>query len=317
MAMDTAISPWRAALEGVWSEQHRWSEHASALKRGQKSFTGPLTFLALTGTVLSTLSPYIVAHIASSTTSRSLVVVITLLGPAFAALSTFLVASLLSPKSERAWIDARQLSEALKAEGYMFATGAPPYSDATKAPQLLVDKLTELTRDTKELGIPRDIAPQGHPHPMEPLDPAGYLAKRVAAQITYHRQEARKFDTKLRRWRFAAIALGSVSAVLGLVAGLGNLVSLNVWVAVVSAALATLTTYVYANQFELLAAMFFNTAERLDRLRLRWAVSAQSAEEWQRFVLDCEALLAAQNRNWSETLTKQASDKLQRTQPTG
>src|SRR5207253_1135839 len=80
-------------------------------------------------------------------------------GAALVAISAFLTRELLGPKSERSWITARSIAESLKTEGYIYATGAPPYGELAAAPTRLLDRMAELTASGSEIGALPDAAP--------------------------------------------------------------------------------------------------------------------------------------------------------------
>ena len=321
---------WRTTLEDLWNKQSQWSSAANSHKSAHRSWNGPLIGFGFVGVVLSTISPSMVALTASKPAEWTVLqYVLALAGPVIVAVTALLTREILGPKSEQKWIKAREISEALKAEGYIFAVAAPPYTDPTTAPDVLAAKIEELTAagdglgplplaSADDPGIARqatDRKPTGKkasdPKPREPLSLDQYIERRVKAQCAYHDRDALGFARMLSRWQAVAIALMALSAALGVIAGIGKQASINVWVAVVSTALATLTAHVAASRFEFLAASYAATSERLQRLVTKWhAKQNPTAAEKDRFVLDCEAVLAAQNRTWADELSKRVIDRL-------
>lgn len=301
---------WRNVLQDLWNKQSQWSKAASDHKSGLRSWNGPLIIIGFIGVVISTISPYIVPQTLKPEDWMLQQYILTAVGPVLVTIAALLTREILGPKEQQQWIKAREISEALKAEGYIFAVSAPPYSDPTNAPDLLATKIDELTAGTETVGLlPNAI--DDPKRPRSPLTIEDYITTRVHDQSTFHTADARVYARKLSMWRSAAITLMVASSALGVVAGFAKQAAINVWVAVVSTALATVTAFVTASRFEFLAASYATTSERLEALVRRWrAKQAPSHAEADRFVLDCEAALAAQNHTWSDELSKRLNEKL-------
>jgi hypothetical protein len=304
---------WSNVLQDLWRKQSQWSKAADAHKKTLRSWNGPLIGVGFIGVVISMISPYIVPLEPEAWTLKQYV--LTVLGPLLVTGAALLTREILGPKQGQQWIAAREISEALKAEGYIFAAAAPPYSDVSAAPPLLAARVDELIAGAQTVGpLPPPVDNPARPH--QPLTTADYISQRVDGQRETHIDGARGYVGRLRSWRGVAILLMLVSAGLGAIAGLTKQAAINVWIAVVSTALATVTAYVAASRFEFLAASYAATAERLEGLVRRWrAKQDPTRAEADRFVLDCEAVLAAQNRTWGDELSKRVSDKLQADSP--
>jgi len=314
--MEERADPWRATLKGLWGKQAQWSRLATQLKASHRSWNGPLIIVGFIGVVASTLTPYLVGLTAAKPQESSLLAFsLTIVGPLLVTSAAVLTREILGPKAERKWIKARMVSEALKAEGFIFAAGAPPYG-VVDAPELLAKKIDEIAVTNDDLGpLPEVDAPAGD-RPQDPLDVEPYIAARVDEQRKHHAAGARLNARKLSAWRGRSIVLMVVSAGLGIIAGVTKQAALNTWIAVVSTALATVTAYATASRFESLAATYAATAERLEGLVRQWRAKAKRGpEERDRFILDCEAVLASQNRSWSDELSTRLNAKLTATDP--
>lgn len=310
--MAQTTEQWRSTIAALWDKQSQWSKAADIHKASQGSWTGPLIVIGFIGVILSTVSPYVVASGAANPKDWALWRVgFTLLGPLLVTVAAILTREVLGPRTEQKWIKAREVAEALKAEGYIFAAGAPPYSDPATAPALLAEKLDGITA-TGGLGEPLPPAkPKDVKRPYDAIDIQEYITRRLDDQRAFHDRDAREYAAKLATWRRIAIGLMVVSGALGVIAGVLKQASFNVWIAVVSTALATITAYVHASRFEFLAATYAATSERLQSLKTAWgAKQVRGPAENDRFVLDCEGALAAQNRMWSEELSKRVSERL-------
>jgi hypothetical protein len=261
------------------------------------------------------ISPYIVPQTLKPEEWTLQQYVLTVLGPMLVTGAALLTREILGPKQGQQWIAAREISEALKAEGYIFAAAAPPYANANTAPPLLAARVDELT-DGAQTVVPLPPPVDNPARLQQPLTTADYISQRVDGQRKHHLDGARGYARKLKGWRGVAIVLMLVSAGLGVVAGLTKQAAVNVWVAVVSTALATVTAYVAASRFEFLAASYAATTERLEALVRRWRAKQDPMRaEADRFVLDCEAVLAAQNHTWGDELSKRVSEMLQADPP--
>jgi hypothetical protein len=302
---------WRKTLAALWEQQSQWSSAADTYKGDLRSWNGPLILVGFIGVVLSTVTVYLVPQTTKPDQWTSWQFVLAVVGPVLVAVAALLTREILGPKTEQQWIKARKVSEALKAEGWIFAAGAPPYSDPDTAPELLATKMIELKSGAEGLGpLPPPRTPRD-PRPQTRLTPQQYVDQRVLTQCTFHDDDARENVKTLARWRAVAVVLMVVSAVLGIIAGFGKQASINVWVAVVSTALATVTAYVTASRFEFLAASYAATSERLRNLATQWGAKQNlTPTENDRFILDCEAVLAAQNRTWADELSKSVVDRL-------
>jgi SMODS and SLOG-associating 2TM effector domain 1/Protein of unknown function (DUF4231) len=302
---------WRKTLADLWEQQSQWSSAADTYKSSLRSWNGPLILVGFIGIVLSTVTPYLVPQTTKPDDWTAWQFVLAVAGPVLVAIAALLAREILGPKSEQKWIKAREVSEALKAEGWIFAAGAPPYSNPDTAPELLATKMTELKSGAEGLGPLPLPKPPRDPRPQTRLTPQQYVEQRVKTQCKFHDDDARKNVRTLARWRAVVVVLMVVSAALGIIAGFGKQASINAWVAVVSTALATVTAYVTASRFEFLAASYAATSERLRNLATKWGAKQNlTPTENDRFILDCEAVLAAQNRTWANELSKSVVDRL-------
>jgi hypothetical protein len=314
---DAMDDRWKDVLAGLWQEQSRWSKRADELKRSYRSWTGPLVAAGFIGVVLSTLSPELVNWLpggsgTGAAPERSVLQILAVLaGPLIVAIAAALTRELRGATTDQNWAKARGIAEALKAQGYLFAAGAPPYSNADSAPEQLATAIEELNSAAPELAPLPAAATDLSRHPHEAIGVKDYVARRVTAQAEYHEREAIKYGRQLGHWRACGLALAAISAGLGVFAGLGTNAAINVWVAVVTTAIATLTSFIYASRFEFFAATYFATATRLrSRLRIWEAARDKSTAERDRFILETEAILAAQNQGWMTELSKRAREEL-------
>jgi len=300
---------WSDMLVRLWREQAGWSSTAGKLKANYRSWSVPIVAIGLAGVVLSTVSPQVRAWLSGNTTLASL---FTAAGPFMVAIAAAASTEYVRFNKEKSWITARKVSEALKAEGFLYATGAPPYGDKAQAPRLLGAKMQTILAEELAEDIQQPTGGQSQAgYPQAPLDLDGYVQQRVVEQAEYHRKQGRINRAKLHRWRYVGLVLAIGAAGLGALASV-NALDANVWVAAIAAAAATVTSIIHSNRYEFLAATYATTARLLEARAMDWTSGiVKTAEEKQRFILDCEAILATQNRLWTAEMTKKLSEVLE------
>ncbi|WP_224191395.1 DUF4231 domain-containing protein [Nannocystis pusilla] len=289
---------WRSALEALWRQQSKWSRQADELKRSHQNWTGPIVLATFLGVALGTLTPQISAWTTALNGPAYIPQVCSACASVLSAVAAYLSVQLLSPRKVQDWVVARSVSEALKSEGYLYAAGVSPYDDSQAAAERLMSRIEELEKTDTTFTLPD---PDGNrPELCERLSVEDYIEKRVNAQLKYYRAYSQTYSKQLACWRRTGIGLGVVLVGLGALGTFLDKQALTVWMAVVTTAIATMTAYVYGSRIESLASAYFATAERLERLTRRWNTLVNRTEAARnQLILDCEAVLSAQNRSWS------------------
>ena len=307
------MDPWHQALFDLWEKQTGWSEKANALKSTKMRLTPWLMGATWLGTVLGALTSLTPTWLGQDASHDGMVRVVSLMAAAMVTTSAFLTKNLLGPKQDEEWVTARTIAEELKAEGYIYAAAAPPYGDGA-VPLALHNRRLELEHKGRALlpvvALPEAERRQRHPH--ERIDVEQYLALRVNQQIKFHAEKARGYKGKLDVFRKVGMALGAAAVIVGLLAARSaQHAPINVFLGVITTTVAMLQAFVMGQRYEYLASSYAATASNLDDLRRRWRLATDKpASLGQRIVLDSEALLAAQNRTWSEKFTKSVADAL-------
>jgi hypothetical protein len=210
-------------------------------------------------------------------------------------LAAFLTRELLGPGREGRWLRARAAAEAFKREAYLLAASAPPYGGPVKR-DVLERSRTILAGvgEAREEEVAKEERLAGMP-PC-PLSTDGYVTHRLEDQIGYYRRRADEHGAVVKRVRFLTAVLGVVGFALGALGGGG----MGVWVVVVTTVTASLAGYLYANRLQFLVGSYTAAARNLDALRAGWETFGDEADagERDRFILDCEAVLAAENQSW-------------------
>ena len=219
--------------------------------------------------------------------------------------AAFFSREILKPDRERNWIRSRSLAEALKSQGYLFVTNAPPY-DTTEAVDILFEKTKELLEMVKDLTtkpISNDEKRKGLPS--NPLLVEQYIQVRVNDQIdNFYRPTTAKHEQNVKLWRNIGLCFGGLAVVLGALGSSGWTAS---WVAVISAITASIAAYLYAGRYQYLVISYQGTARRLEFLRARWEASGKTdadTDERNQFILDCEAAISVENSAWMAEFTQ-------------
>jgi hypothetical protein len=299
--MDQQGASWTPAqaqaLEYAWGEYHVWAE--TARHQRAEIFIWRLRVLVLT--VLGALMGTVSSELSGILTTASWIAGI--LGGSLIALATYLGREILKPDQERLWVRARSMAEALKAETFLFRSGAPPYDASESGPKLLeqVKALLAKVKDMQSAILPQDERLKGLPE--GPLSVGLYIEERVNDQIyNFYAPRAQQFVLRLKRWRITTLALGGVAAILG-VCGKWT----GALVAVITTVITSVVAYIYANRYQYLIISYQATARQLEFLKHQWAVMGapeSDPEKRSRFILECERVISIENNAWMAKWTE-------------
>lgn len=295
-------------VANVWKKQNLWSATAGDI-RASIAMWRTVTFgLAIAGAFLATLSTQV--------PDGSVQKLCAWMGAVCLAIIPVVSQRKLKPEQTRAWVRARSVAEAIKAEVYLYLAGARPYDDGSGAVALLRDRAEGIEDDVDDLSRYTASVTPHESQPPGPLSPEDYLERRVWQQINgYYRPKAqfcqKQADT-LRAWEFMlAIAAAALAAATGVwgetveVMGGGN-VAIGAWVAVLTTIGGTITAHISASRYDFLVTNYLATAQRLEKLASRWPPTGgaqPSPDEWSDFAQQCEAAISSQNEGWMAKLT--------------
>ncbi|WP_165942765.1 DUF4231 domain-containing protein [Micromonospora sp. KC721] len=282
----------RSAVGAVWREHRRWSFAAGNTKRSITFWRTAALAASVCGAVLTTAAVQVGL---GGVPGRALATA----GAVALALAPVVRVARLGPDRIEAWTRVRAASEALKAQVYLFLTGAQPYDGPDRAPRLRaratavaddVADLAGMTLGTPDLDIP--VPPVG--------DVAGYLAHRLRPQIDgYYRAGAARQQRLMVRFRSAEFAIAAVGAVLGALAATTGAGGVGVWVSAVTVVGASVTAHIAAARYEHLVVSYLATARRLAALLEEWEATAdRSPAAAAAFVSACEEVISRENESW-------------------
>ena len=286
----------RAALEYLWGQYRVWTETAVKHQKSLSVWRRCVLLLGVAAAVLGAVSdqralPWPWDWPAWGVPRSWFAAA----GGALLAVTAFLTRELLGPEREGRWLRARAAAEAFKREGYLLAAGAPPY-DGPLTRALLEGGRGILAGvgDLQEETVPEESRLRGMP-PC-PLSADEYVERRLDDQIKFYRRRAGEHGVVVGRVRALTVVLGVAAFVLGALGG----GAAGVWVVVVTTVTASLASYIYANRLQYLIGSYTAAARNLDALRVGWQTFGAESDEAERdrFILDCEAVLSAENQSW-------------------
>jgi len=276
------------AIAYAWGEYRVWA----ATARHQKAEISAWRLRVLVLTVLGALMGAASSELSGILVNASWVAGI--IAGALIAIATYLGQEILKPDQERFWIRARSLAEALKAEVFLFRTGAPPYDASEPASKLLlrVQNLLEQVKDLPAANLSQEerlkLLPVG------PLSVEEYIEERVNDQVeNFYRSRAQQYYELMKRWRKITLLIGGLAVILG---ALGKWT--GAWVAVLTTIGTSVAAYIFANRYQYLIISYQATARQLEFLKNQCLVMGapeQDAEKRNRFILDCEEAISIEN----------------------
>lgn len=285
----------RAALEHFWGQYKAWDETALKHQKALSAWRLRVLLLGVAAAVLGAASdPRAVPWPEGWATWGVPRSAFGVAGGVVLGLAAFLTRELLGPEREGGWLRARAAAEAYKREGYLLAAGVPPYDGPmTRA---LLDRgrgILAGVGDLQEEAVEGEKRREGMP--TYPLSVDGYVEQRLEDQIGYYRRRAGAHRAVVKRVRTLTAVLGVAAVVLGTLGG-----GAGVWLIVVTTVTASLAGYLYANRLQYLVGSYTAAARNLDALRVGWETFRAEADdaERDRFILDCEAVLSAENQSW-------------------
>ena len=189
------------------------------------------------------------------------------------------------------------MAEALKAEVFLFRTGAAPYDAPDPAPRLMarVQEHLATVDDVQSVTLSSEDQRKGLPE--GPLSLEDYIRERLDDQVEhFYRPRVQQYDRLMKRWRDVNLALGALAAVLGV---LGKWT--GAWVAVITTVTTAVAAYLYANRYQYLIISYQATARQLEFLKHQWVVNGapeQDPSMRNQFLQACEEAISIENNAW-------------------
>ncbi|GAA2454618.1 hypothetical protein GCM10010405_43070 [Streptomyces macrosporus] len=198
------------------------------------------------------------------------------------------------------WTRLRAVSEALKAESYVYLAGVGAYRGNESGGDLLRERARRFVADGEDLlRYTTGITAVERPLP-EVRDEASYVEQRLRRQLEgYYRPRAAYMHRKVRQHERIELALGGLGAVMAAVAATWDVGQIAAWVAVAASIGVAVTAHALGQRYAYQQLEFTRTAEELERLLERWSTEPElTPEAADRFVAECEHVISAQNEAW-------------------
>jgi conflict system pore-forming effector with SLATT domain/uncharacterized protein DUF4231 len=281
-------------VERAWRRQSVWSQTANQLKarleRARAAALG-LTImgavLALAGTQLKAVNRPVGQVLAFVAAAALALVPVTLKGAGAQQVSD--------------WVQARSVSEALKAEVFLFLAKVARYGDADRDRQLVIETGRLEKEAAPLLRWAAGLQPVVRPLPaVDDLD--SYVRERLTQQVEqYYNQQAKTQRQRLQWTRRVEVGLAVLAAILAAAAGVWDVANVGAWVAVVTTVTAAVTAHAAAQRYQFLLIEYLRTAAELERLRdnrgelINTFGKPLTDDE---FIQLCEQVISVQNDKW-------------------
>jgi hypothetical protein len=284
-----------SALSTTWNRFRIWDLTAVKLRCDLDRWRLLTLILAIGGAVLVTLGQQLGSLTASiGLWAASAGKVVNLLGAASIALSAYFAREALSSDKVQGWTKCRSVAESLKATTYLYRAAVPPF-DGTDRDQKLIDR-RGATEDAVEGIEPLTPDSETVVVDLSPISVQDYILKRVDDQSGFYRRRSIEYQKKTKTLRGIVFWLGAATVLLGVVSAVRPLVAS--WSAVVATVIASLSSYVQGQRYQMLAAGYESTARRLETLKDKWGANPQSDAGKNAFIQSCEDTMALENSAW-------------------
>jgi hypothetical protein len=221
-------------------------------------------------------------------------------------------------RSGNRWVVLRGAAEAVKQEIYRYRTRTGPYREPRRRQgtpeQVLAEKtsaigtalmrtdvnLTTLGDPEQRTVPPAMFAATSADNGFSKLSPAEYLDRRVGDQLGYYRTRVRNLEKQLRYLQWLIFLIGGVGTLLAVL-------RVEVWIALTTAVVAAITTYLGYEQVEPTLAAYNHADAALTGLRAWWDALPRDARQRQgtrdRLVEQGERILQKEQAGWVQDMT--------------
>ena len=285
------------ALEFTWGKYREYAATSGMLKSRLSKWRTTVLLLGIGGAIFGVLCQESIRleldnyweHMSSSLGYISSFLIV---------IAGYFGKELVKPETERAWIRARSMAEALKSLSFLYVTETAPYDKSNKA-QLLLDSTNNLMESAKDLSTVK-ISDEQKLKRLLPLrlDVDKYLALRVTDQIKYYGDKAQEYAKRMKNIRNVGFVLGLVAVILGVLGSTGWTAG---WIAVISTITSSIAAFVYANKFQYLIISYQATGNRLELLKVSWEIentTPTDKSKIQDFIKSCEQAISIENSAW-------------------
>ncbi|GAB3738778.1 hypothetical protein GCM10027598_67410 [Amycolatopsis oliviviridis] len=281
----------------VWRRQKLWSRTADRGKAQVERKRRVALLSLLAGAVAGTAAAQLSAVSRPAATTLAVIAALAVGAGAF-------VRGRTSTASPGDWATARSVSEALKAQVFLYLSGVAPYRGI--AHRRLLDDANALCAKAGNHLTNGTVLDAVDPLP-EVDDVDSYVCSRLTGedgQIPYFRGKADQYVKKLGGYRVLETILGVAAAGLLAFTSVLHVDALTAWIGVLTTVAAALAAHSAQAEYEFLVAEYRATADLLEEL-----VTDRESLTDHAFVTACERVLSRQNESWLRRLGTETPEK--------
>jgi hypothetical protein len=277
----------------AWTRFRTWDGTSQALKADNERWKRRVLVLTLAGTALGALAPFSGGLLGGGPWPARLFGIV---GTLCLALATYFAKELLDTQHQDRWTRARTAAEVYKSEAFKYAMLAPPYDTGDRGSAFSA-RMAAVESLTKGL-VPLPLIAKDEEVPGQTWSTDEYLRQRLVDQIEWYRRRAADHVRTLRKGRAITLVLGGLAVLLSAITG-ATAQDGTYWAAllgVVTTAGGAIGAHVQAGQYQALAVKYSETADALERCRVRFATSPREVHP--QLVADAEAIMQTENAGW-------------------
>lgn len=286
-----------ATLHFIWSQYRSWADTAVRLKNEISLWRLAVLVLTIVGAL---------AAILSQEFSEPYGKLAGWISAAAVGIAGYAGSKMLSGDKEKKWIQARAAAQQCKSHAYRYLLKVSPYGNPED--DVLIFKIAEdLIRSLSSIPqlLPKkELELKGVPPEDYSFD--DYLRDRIKTQAyDYYSPKAAECAKKLRYATWTGVALSVTGFILGSLGASGQYAHLSVWVAFISTATASITSFVAASRYQYLSMSYKVMANQLMVLWSKGSrIEKHDLEKQRQFISNCEEILAAEGEGWVTEMTR-------------
>jgi hypothetical protein len=300
------------SLESAWLLQGGLNEGAKRSQAEFRRMQAAIVGLGIAATLLAVIEGTLAAHHVLDhhwIRDRVLRYLLILLPIAM----TAAVAASARFRSGNKWVVLRGAAEAVKREIYCYRARVGPYGRAAQTPRevRLAERVGTIGSSVMKTDVnlsavdaytkplpPQDSVAQGDDG-FSLLNPDQYIQWRVRDQADWYKAKTVKLNKRLRRLRWAGIGFGGLGTFLAAV-------GLELWIALTTAVVAAVTTYLEYMQIESTLLHYNQASADLETIR-RWWTALPETERRQpsnvsRLVEQSERVMHSESAGWVQDM---------------
>ena len=322
----------QAAIDYVARQVDVWNRTAVSRKQVTITWRKRTFILILLGTFFGLLSqqiPFIEGDLFKAYENVDLNNSVQLAHKIFAVCSALAIAlasyagtQILTSDLEKGQIKARATCEALKVQAFLYIMHAPPYATG-KSEEILYERVEVILKEVRDIipvisnGVKKSNFRQSllkaisfgiykskvKSHWVQEFDVnmtfEEYFKDRVDDQINgYYLKKAAEFQEIVNRGNSISFLLGFVGVVIGTVAVIVS-GGLSMWIAFLSTASASITSYLHSNKYEYLMISYISTANKLELLSAKYQnIPEDDLQAQRKLVAETETIFAMEHNAW-------------------